>query len=155
TLAAEEAETLAAFERATEKIAETGLPPHPTAAVTLRQRVIELDGPRGRGEWRKLADDVSTLRESLTRSVARARELGAAADGLLGAMEAYRAKAVGHRLDEDDALARLHVTARDLLYPAPCNLPAATRAVVAYQAALTALIGKGGNRPNIRKEAGR
>jgi hypothetical protein len=83
---------------------------------------------------------------SSARALIRAQELASAADGLIarrnelrGRLDAYRSKAASHRLDEHDTLAPLHRTARTLLYTAPCDLHAATKAVYAYQKALTEL----------------
>jgi hypothetical protein len=149
-LAEEEAETSAAFARATEKIASPGLPPAPDSAAVLRNRIGELDGLHAEQQWRRLADDAATVRAATDRAVERARELRAAADGLVarrdelrGRLDGYRAKAATYRLDEHDELGALHARARALLYTAPCDLSAATKAVVAYQTTLAGLLGAG------------
>jgi hypothetical protein len=149
-LAEEEAETAAAFDRATEKIAAPGLPPAPASAAVLRNRVGELDGLHAQQQWRRLADDAATVRAATDRAVERARELRVAADGLVarrdelrGRLDGYRAKAATYRLDEHDDLGPLHVRARTLLYTAPCDLSAATKAVMAYQTTLAGLLGAG------------
>ena len=149
-LAEEEAETAAAFVRATEKIAAPGLPPPPDSAAVLRNRIGELDGLHAQQQWRRLADDAATVRASTDRAIERARELRAAADGLVarrdelrGRLDGYRAKAATYHLDEHDDLGPLHVQARTLLYTAPCDLSAATKAVVAYQTTLAGLLGAG------------
>jgi hypothetical protein len=149
-LAEEEAETGGAFDRAAEKIASTGLPPAPDSAAVLRNRIGELDSLHAQQQWRRLADDAATIRAAADRAIERARELRAAADGLVarrdelrGRLDAYRAKAATYRLDEHDDLGPLHVQARTLLYTAPCDLAAATKAVVAYQTALAGLLGAG------------
>jgi hypothetical protein len=146
----EESETAAAFARATDKIAATGLPEAPDAATVLRARIAEFDALHAQQQWRRLADDATTLRIAIVRATERARELRGAADGLIarrdelrGRLEGYRAKAVTYRLDEHDQLGSLHAKARNLLYTAPCDLPAATKAVVAYQTTLAALLGAG------------
>jgi hypothetical protein len=149
-LAEEEAETAAAFARATEKIASPGLPPPPDSAAVLRNRIGELDGLHAQQQWRRLADDAGTVRAATNRAIERARELRAAADGLVarrdelrGRLDGYRAKAATYHLDEHDDLGPLHVQARTLLYTAPCDLSAATKAVVAYQTTLAGLLGAG------------
>jgi hypothetical protein len=83
-------------------------------------------------------------------AVRRAAHLHEAADGLLrrraelrGRLDAYRARAGRMGLIEHDELAARHRTARDLLYTSPCDLPAATRAVVAYQRYLNDLTERG------------
>ncbi len=83
------------------------------------------DGPgRGRPSWAT----------SPTGLLARRAELR-------GRLEAYRAKAVARGLAEDARLAGLFAQAHDLLYTAPCDLRAATRAVHAYQTSLVDLSG--------------
>jgi hypothetical protein len=149
-LVAEETETAAAFGHATQKIAATGLPPAPSSAAVLRNRIGELDALHVSQQWRRLADDVTTLQAAIGRATERARELRAAADGLVarrdelrGRLDGYRAKAATYRLDEHDDLGPLHVQARTLLYTAPCDLTAATKAVVSYQTTLAGLLGAG------------
>ncbi len=165
TVAAAEARTSAAFARAAEKITDTGLPPVPDSAPVLRHRVSELDsayadaraaaasGTPVAGAWGQLVRDAELIEAQVTRAGERAAELIAAADGLLGRrdelrgrLEAYRAKAAEHRLDEHEELSGLHTEARDLLYTAPCDLPSATRAVFAYQRALAGLLEAGDGR---------
>jgi hypothetical protein len=165
TVAAAEAGTGEAFARATGKIADAGLPPVPDAAGVLRHRVSELDTAYARaraaagtgtpveGGWGQLVRDAELIEAQVARAGERAAELTAAADGLIGRrdelrgrLEAYRAKAAGHRLDEHEELAALHTDAHDRLYTAPCDLPAATRAVFAYQRALAGLLEAGDDR---------
>ncbi len=136
-----------AYARAAEKIAAPGLPAAPRSVSVLRARVAELDALRAKGDWRRLADTVTTVEASIRRARDRATELISAADGLLdrraelrGRLDAYRAKAAGNRLEEHDVLSKLHTAAHQLLYTAPCDLPAATKAVFAYQKALAELI---------------
>ena len=122
----------------------------PASAAVLRNRIGELDGLHAQQQWRRLADDAATVRAATDRAIERARELRAAADGLVarrdelrGRLDGYRAKAATYRLDEHDDLGPLHVHARTLLYTAPCDLSAATKAVVAYQTTLAGLLGAG------------
>jgi DNA repair exonuclease SbcCD ATPase subunit len=143
----EESRTANAYRTASEKFASVGLPPAPSSAAVLAARVVDLDKYRQAKRWNKLADEATALQQSIARAKQRAAELRDAADGLLarrdelrGRLDAYRAKAARHRLDENDALAQLHAKAHELLYTAPCELPEATRAVFAYQRALTRLV---------------
>jgi hypothetical protein len=136
-----------AFARANEKIAGAGLPPAPHTCDVLRARLTELDARRAKQQWQRLADDVAMMEATIAHAHGRATELIEAADGLVarrdelrGRLEAYRAKAADHRLDEHETLAPLHMRARELLFTAPCDLHDATRAVYAYQKALTELI---------------
>lgn len=153
---AEETRAAEAYRAAQEKIASSGLPPAPSSSVVLAARVVDLDKYRQAKRWQKLADEVAMLESSIVRARQRAAELRDAADGLLarreelrGRLEAYRAKAARHRLDENDELAALHSEAHSLLYTAPCELPEATRAVFAYQTALARLV----DGQSVRKEA--
>jgi hypothetical protein len=132
--------------RAVDRIADTGLPPAPNAVGILRTRLSDLNRPYRKSDWGQLADDAAGLERTANRARERADELREAADGLLarrdelrGRLEAYRAKAARLGFAEHDRLTALHTRARDLLYTAPCDLRAATRAVFAYQRALAAL----------------
>lgn len=132
-----------AYTRVGEKIADPGFAPIAAAAPVLRARLRDLDALRDRGQWRRLAADMSTVEESAARSRDRAADQQRMADGLLarrdelrGRLDAYRAKAVAYGLAEDDRLTTLFGQAHQLLYTAPCDLRAATRAVHAYQTGL-------------------
>lgn len=153
---AEETRAAEAYRTAQQKIASSSLPPAPSSSGVLAARVVDLDKYRQAKRWQKLADEVAVLEASIARARQRAAELRDAADGLLarrdelrGRLDAYRAKASRHRLDENDELAALHSSAQSLLYTAPCELPEATRAVFAYQTALARLV----DGQSVRKEA--
>jgi hypothetical protein len=95
----------------------------------------------------RLADELAGLERTIRQALARAEELRSAADGLLarrdelrGRLDAYRAKAARSGFAEDAALTDRYQSAYDLLYTAPCRLPAATQAVHAYQQSLNDLI---------------
>ncbi|GAA4208935.1 hypothetical protein [Actinocatenispora rupis] len=142
-----EAETAAggAYRVVAEKIADPGLPAAPASAGPLGSRFDELDRLHATRSWRRLGAAARGLERDITEARTRAAELRAAADGLLarrdelrGRLDAYRAKAARLGLLEDTDLARRHTAAQTLLYTAPCDLPAATRAVFAYQQALSA-----------------
>src|SRR6266545_3950513 len=120
----------------------------------LRERVGALVGIRD-AYPRQIADDVAALERTATQARQRSDELREAADGLLarrdelrGRLDAYRAKAARLGYAEHDGLTALHTRARELLYTAPCDLRAATRAVFAYQQALAALPGPTGDGGN-------
>ena len=57
-------------------------------------------------------------------------------DELRGLLGAYKAKAARLGGAEDPGLAQRYDQARDLLWTAPCDLPAAEAAVAAYQQAV-------------------
>lgn len=145
-VAAAEERRAGAYARANAKIADPGLPPATATVPVLRARLAELDTLYHGSAWSQLADAAQALEAAGTRSRDRAEELRELADGLLarrdelrGRLEAYRAKAAGLGYAEHDALTVAHARARELLYTAPCDLRAATRAVFAYQQALAAL----------------
>jgi hypothetical protein len=145
-VAAAEDHRASAYARAGAKIADPGLPPATATVPVLRARLGELDTLYHGCAWSQLADAADALEAAGTRCRDRAQELRELADGLLarrdelrGRLEAYRAKAAGLGYAEHDALTVAHAKARELLYTAPCDLRAATRAVFAYQQALAAL----------------
>jgi hypothetical protein len=146
-LAAAEQRAREACAAAVAKIADPGLPDaadvherwRPTVTDLVRDTdVLDLDG------WPALDARITALDRDLGAAVTAAEDRAVAATGLLdrreelrGRLEAYRAKAV--RLDrvEEPALTERYRAARDLLWAAPCDLRAATRAVYAYQQALS------------------
>jgi hypothetical protein len=151
-LAAAEGATGQSYQLVQVKIADPGLPPPPSAAAALRDRVsaLEQDGQPGQstvsGRWQRLASVMSTLEREVAVATDRTRQLRAAADGLLdrraelrGRLEAYRAKAARLGYAEHPGLTDLHGQARDLLYTSPCDLPAATGAMLRYQQMLAEL----------------
>ena len=110
----------------------------------LRARLAELDALRAKQQWRRLADDVATVEATIARARERAAELVEAADGLLarrdelrGRLEAYRAKAAGTGSMRTTCWSRCTSAPTTLLFTAPCDLPAATKAVFAYQQTLS------------------
>jgi hypothetical protein len=147
-LAAAEQAVAAAHVRVQEKIADPGLGPIPAATPVLQARLVDLDALRQRATsdarlWKRLADDLSTVEASVRQAGERAtaerrlaEDLLARRDELRGRLEAYRAKAVARGRAEDDRLTGLFSQAQQLLYSAPCDLRAATRAVHAYQTSL-------------------
>jgi hypothetical protein len=156
-LAVGETRTARSYATALMKIARPGLPPVPAAAAGLaaRLRAVRAAVPAGSaavpvGGWQRLAEELAELDRAVTEGQRWAAQLADAADGLLerraelrGRLEAYRVKAARLGFAEHPDLHPRHARARDLLYTSPCDLPAATRAVVGYQHALVALIGSG------------
>jgi hypothetical protein len=155
-VAAAEQGVAATYQRVTEKIASPGLAAVPAAAAILRARVpaldrLALDAARLTGDrWRQLSDEMSTVESSAARARDRAGELTRIAEGLLarrdelrGRLEAYRAKAAARGLAEHDALSGCYIRAHDLLFTAPCDLRASTRAVHEYQQTLASVLGSG------------
>jgi hypothetical protein len=138
-LAAVQAEARAADATVMEKIASPGLPRLVDEVSPLRVRLANL--PR---HWRELPAALDELDRDATEALTKVRGQLARSTGLLdrrlelrGRLDAYRAKAFSLGYVEDLDLAALHAKARELLYTIPCDLPAATRAVKAYQQELT------------------
>ncbi|MFK3979591.1 hypothetical protein ACI2K4_04330 [Micromonospora sp. NPDC050397] len=135
-----------AYDRAVEKIVDPGLP-EPVDLATEIRRAAEALGrtvpPRAEG-WAGLMARLDALDGETAAGLVAAEARAATAEGLVGRRDelrgrllAYQAKAGRVGRAEDLRLAALHRTARDLLWSAPCDLRAATRAVYAYQQELT------------------
>jgi hypothetical protein len=127
-----------------QKIASPGLP-EPTDAVSrgLRGRLRELAGKRARGDWPRLAVEADALADAAANALESARRTLGAMSGLFdrraelrGRLEAYRVKAARIGFAEDLELERRHQEAQELLFTAPCDLAAATRALNRYQQAI-------------------
>jgi hypothetical protein len=151
-VAAAEQGVAAAQQRAIEKIANPGLGAVPAAAAVLRARVPALDRLALDAQWRQLATEMSTVEASATRARDRAGELTRVAEGLLarrdelrGRLDAFRAKAAARGYAEHDGLSVAYTRARDLLFTAPCDLRASTRAVHDYQQTLASVLGPAGS----------
>ena len=145
------ADTAALHVTVAAKIASAGPAPAAGRAVErLRGFLAELDGLHTRQEWARLARRYGEVDEQSTDALAAAtvtmvglRELLDRRAELRGRLDAYRAKAgrLGHA--EDITLQGLHRAAHELLFVAPCDLAAATRAVAAFQQAVNASTHKG------------
>jgi hypothetical protein len=125
------------------KIAAGGLPEIVDLTPRLRDRLARLATLRHEADWTRLAAELEALDLAVTDALATAREQFAAYAGLLdrraelrGRLDAYRAKAGRQGRAEDLELTALHREAHDLLYTAPCDLAAATRAVNRFQQAV-------------------
>ncbi|MGK5685297.1 hypothetical protein [Actinoplanes sp. URMC 104] len=127
-------------------------PPHEIAAVPagdLRPDLAAIDALAAAGHWSlispRLADWTRRARLRLTQlrdGAARNAGLLATRNELRGRLDAYQAKALRRGLAEHTELAPLAAAAREALSVAPCELTAASRAVAAYQDALTATIAR-------------
>lgn len=127
-----------------EKIASPGLPvPGEHASSTVRARLRRLSAKQGTTGWDVLAREADDLERFATNALDGARTALRAITGLLdrraelrGRLEAYQVKAarLGHA--EDGELSRLHDEAHRLLFTAPCDLAAATRALNRYRQAI-------------------
>lgn len=127
-----------------EKIANPGVPaPNAEGSARLRPRIEALTLKRDTGDWAALAAEVEELDRVAARTLELARRSVRTVGGLLdrraelrGRLEAYRVKAARLGHGEDLELERLHQRAQELLFTSPCDLPAATRALNAYQQGL-------------------
>lgn len=126
------------------KIATPNLPELRDLTPPLRHRLAGLQALRDRANWTQLAGELDGLDRATAEAVTEAKAQLAARTGLLdrraelrGRLDAYRAKAARQGRAEDLELGALHTQAYDLLYTAPCDLAAATRAVNRYQQAVT------------------
>jgi chromosome segregation ATPase len=127
-----------------EKIANPGIAePDDAGSARLRARIEALAGKRDEGDWVALAAEVDELDRTAARTLDAARRSLRAVGGLLdrraelrGRLEAYRVKAARLGYGEDLELERLHQVAQDLLFTAPCDLAAATRALNRYREGL-------------------
>jgi hypothetical protein len=131
------------------------VPPDGAAVPRLLGYLDELDGLHGARAWDRLAQRYAEVAAKIARETAAAqaaaenlRQLLDRRAELRGRLEAYRAKAgrLGH--GEDVTLAELHRTAHELLWAAPCDLAAATRAVANYQRAVLAATARRGEVPS-------
>ncbi|MFC4857615.1 hypothetical protein [Actinophytocola glycyrrhizae] len=127
-----------------EKIAAPGLPvPGDQASATLRERLRRLTARLGTSGWDVLAREADELDRFAANALESTRTALRAITGLLdrraelrGRLEAYQVKAarLGHA--EDPGLTRLHGEAQQILFTAPCDLAAATRALNRYRQAI-------------------
>lgn len=127
-----------------EKIAATGLPvPGDQASSAMRIRLQRLNSRYGTAGWDVLAREADELDRFATSALDSARTALRAITGLLdrraelrGRLEAYQVKAARLGHSEDAELARLHGEAHQILFTAPCDLAAATRALNRYRQAI-------------------
>ncbi|WP_159104659.1 hypothetical protein [Plantactinospora sp. BB1] len=135
------AETARTYALARAKIANSALPdPTPDPTPALRAQFAQLGQVHRERRWSRVGTELAALERGVADARRRTAESHEAADGLLrrraelrGRLDAYRAKAGRLGLIEHTALSARYRQARDLLYTSPCDLSAATRAVVAYQ----------------------
>lgn len=142
----EAAEAMArqAYTAVLEKIASPGLPePTDQGSSALRGRLARLRSRMDTAGWAALAREADELDRFAASTLDSTRHALRAITGLLdrraelrGRLEAYQVKAarLGHA--EDAELSRLHDEAHRILFTAPCDLPAATRALNRYRQAI-------------------
>jgi chromosome segregation ATPase len=143
-LEAAEATARQTYTAVVEKIASPGLPePTDQGSATLRGRLQRLTARQGTTGWAALAKEADELDRFAASTLDAARTSVRAIAGLLdrraelrGRLEAYQVKAARLGHSEDAELTRLHDDAHGILFTAPCDLPAATRALNRYRQAI-------------------
>ena len=132
-----------ARERARAKIA-VSLPTVGDSVATLRDQLDEVRALSGDGRWPKAQESMAVLTSAIAEALRRANSARDTATALLGRrdelrgrLDAYRAKAARIGFAEDAELTAGYQRARELLWRAPCDLAAATRALAAYQRLIT------------------
>jgi hypothetical protein len=138
-----------ACREAATKVLDPGLPAPPDSVTRLRAAAAKLRDLHAAALWNRLGERFAEVERDTTGAADRAGRLRDAATGLVarrdelrGRLDAYHAKAGRHGLAEHPELTARHGTARQLLYTAPCDLHAATRAVFGYQQLLAAILGQ-------------
>jgi hypothetical protein len=116
----------------------------PDQARALADRLQQLSGLAGQGQWPELAGGTAALEREARTALDQARAAQQNIQGLLdrreelrGRLEAYKAKAARLGRSEDLELGRLYETAKQILWTAPCDLRQATSALAGYQRAIT------------------
>jgi hypothetical protein len=140
-------DAMAAREAALAKVA--GELPGPPDIHGLADQLAALDTLQATGRWSRLASELDLLEEQAAAAAKGCRDAERQATALLdrraelrGLLDAYQAKAMQCGGAEDRGLEDRHDRARDLLWTAPCDLPAAADAVVAYQQAVLEFCGR-------------
>jgi hypothetical protein len=143
-LADAETRARAAMRTVRAAITTVGLPGSPDAAPGLTDRLAALRASRTGPDWWRGVGRGTELADAIATARAAARQVSELATALLerraelrGRLDAYQAKAGALGLAEDARLLASHHLARSLLWTAPCDLAAATRALAAYQRLIT------------------
>ncbi|HET8684924.1 MAG TPA: hypothetical protein VFM54_24090 [Micromonosporaceae bacterium] len=129
-----------AYSAATAKIMQPGLAPPAGQVGELRAGLADVERYERANRWQRIAQVLPMLERAGEAALGRAQEREAAANALLarrdelrGRLDSYRVKADHLGLGEHAELSRAYRAAWDLLWTAPCALPAAARAVWRYQ----------------------
>jgi len=144
-LRAAEAELAGVRKAVSVKIAQSALPPVVDRTAGLLPRLERLGKLGESGNWRRLAEELPAFEHEVADTQQAVRAERDAIGGLLGRrnelrgrLDAYRAMAAGIGHSEDRELSQLFDAAQVLLWTAPCDLAAATRALARYQQAVKA-----------------
>jgi hypothetical protein len=141
-------DAMAARDRAAAKIAAAALPAPPELGG-LTGRLAGTGELKAAGRWTRLASELDLIEKQAADAASQCREVERHAAALLdrreelrGLLDAYQARAARLGGAEDPELDARYGRARELLWTAPCDLPAATAAVTGYQQAVLALSGR-------------
>lgn len=147
--AAARQDATAARDRAAAKIATAMLSAPPDLGA-LTARLAGAGELKAAGRWTRLASELDLIEKQAADVVSQCREVERRAAALLdrreelrGLLDAYQARAARLGGAEDAGLDARYARAHELLWTAPCDLPAATAAVTGYQQAVLALSGRG------------
>jgi hypothetical protein len=128
------------------KILDPAVDDPPDTTGGLRERLAAVSGAGATVPWRDRSGHVESIERAVAAADAGARAAEESAtslidrrDELRGRLQAYQAKAARYGLAEDEKLSAAGRLARELLWTAPCDLRAATRAVAGYLHAFEAL----------------
>lgn len=142
-LAEAEREAAEAAAVATVKIADVRLPPLVPRAPALRQELSDVRRLAAAARWGQVRARLSAVDTAVAAATATAEEIRETAAALIerraelrGRLTAYQAKAGRVGAAERSDVTATYETARALLWTAPCDLRAATRAVREFQKAL-------------------
>jgi hypothetical protein len=126
------------------KILDPAVPDPPAVDDTLVDELDHVTGLADAGRWDDALAGLEQLRQALRRradaaatSTTTNRAPMIERDRLRGLLDAYRAKAHGLDLDEDDDVTAAYERAQGALYAAPTDLGNARRLVERYQRLLT------------------
>ncbi|HZN20792.1 MAG TPA: hypothetical protein VFB84_21815 [Micromonosporaceae bacterium] len=135
-----EEEAHQAYSAVVAKILQPGLSPSAGQAGGLQAALADIERYERRHRWQRIAQALPALERAGGAALDRARERTRQATALLarreelrGRLDSYRVKADRHGLGEHAALSTVYQEAWGLLWTAPCDLPAAARAVWRYQ----------------------
>jgi hypothetical protein len=126
------------------KIAEPAIPDPPVVDDTLTDELDDVIGLADAGRWddalghlEQWQDTLQRLADAAATSTTASRSPMVERDQLRGLLDAYRAKAHGLDLDEDDDVTAAYERAQGALYVAPADLAKARGLVEQYQRLLT------------------
>jgi hypothetical protein len=135
-----------AWETTRAKISRPEASPPPTVPTSLSSATNRISDLTEAGKWSEATHELDAIGTALDAIAARvddsiheSQEILARREHLRGRLAAYRAKAHGLRLDEDDEVNAAYEQALSALHLAPADLDDATTLVTAYQRLLTPL----------------